>query len=95
MESYEEYYHRMTTKVPRPELEKLVDPWNFDTVGSRQKPSPRDMANSLNSEIATWSLTLIDEIPGPSIGDAMEYIDWLGLDWRDFRTVMVSETLNG
>ena len=25
----------------------------------------------------------------------MEYIDWLGFDWRDFRTVIVSETLNG
>lgn len=82
----------MTTAAPSPELQRLVDPWEFGVAS--QKP-PNDTERSKGSEFATWSLTLIDEVPGPSIGDAIEYIEWLGLDWRDFRTTMISESLVG
>lgn len=52
--------------------------------------------HSSNKSLYRWSFTLMDEIPGPSTGDAAEHIEALGFDPWEFRSLdLVNETLVG
>lgn len=50
--------------------------------------------NGSNSSLCRWSFCLADETPGPSVGDAAEYIERLGFNpWNLSSLYLARETL--
>ena len=97
MESFEEYFARMTRRFAHPGLDGLVHPLD-DSHGSRQKTStelPEEKPEQEAHVILTVSCSTEEEDFNPTVGDVEHFIETLGFGPGVFRIRLMAESQEG
>lgn len=87
---------------------ELYRPWGQEPCFQLRKARERNIEVQAEPGIASmnlpaeitpperWTFSMVDERPGPSVGDAAELIDLLGLDYRSFSSLkLIAESYDG